>query len=273
MQRLFWAISKKNEVVDHIDTNKLNNILSNLRIVNRTINGLNRKVKEDSVIQQYDLENNLIKEYNTINEAGKELKLKNPRNIYNCLANNKSNKAHGFIWKYKNKKKKEIIEAIDNNFSKIKISKNISLDNYSINKHGQVFSYQKNKILEFVNLNGYNAISLCVNGKFKSFRIHRLLMFTFKNNIDNKPVVNHIDENKLNNNLDNLEWMTQQENSAHSRGKKVRQIDMETNECIKIFNCIQDIYREFNKQYSSTIRKVCNGQRKSLYGYKWKWDN
>jgi HNH endonuclease len=98
-------------------------------------------------------------------------------------------------------------------------------------------------------------------------------MFTFEDNMDNKPVVNHKDENKLNNDLDNLEWMTEQENCAHSRGKKVRQIDMKTNECIQVFNSIRDIYRQFNKQYSSTIRKACNGQRKSLFGYKWEWDD
>ena len=271
--KTFLGDIKKNEVVDHIDTNKLNNILSNLRIVSRTINGLNRKIKENNIIQQYDLNNNLIKEYNTVNDAAKELNLENFKNIYNCLIDNKSNTAYGFIWKYKNKKKKEIIKTIDNNFVKIKISEDISLDNYSINKNGQVFSILKNRILTSTNLGGYKSVNLCVNGKPKSFKIHRLLMFTFKNNIDNKPVVNHKDENKLNNDLDNLEWMTEQENCAHSRGKKVRQIDMKTNECIQVFNSVGDVYRQFNKQYSSTIRKVCNGQRKSLFGYKWEWDN
>lgn len=217
------------------------------------------------------MNNNLIKEYNTINEAAKELNLKNFGNIYNCLCN-KTTTAYGFIWKYKNKEKKEVIKAIDNNFVKMKISENISLDNYLINKSGQVFSYQKNRILNPANLGGYKSVNLCVDGKLKSFKIHRLLMFTFKDNIDNKPVVNHIDENKLNNNLDNLEWMTQQENSAHSRGKRVKQIDMKTNECIKVFNSIGDVYRQFNKQYGSTIRLVCNGQRQSLFGYKWAWD-
>ena len=65
--------------------------------------------------------------------------------------------------------------------------------------------------------------------------------------------------------------MTKKENAIHSRGKKVKQIDIKTNECIKIYNSINDIYRELNKQYTSGIRKVCNGKRKSLFGYKWEW--
>lgn len=70
-----------------------------------------------------------------------------------------------------------------------------------------------------VNPKGYLVCNLFVgNGKQKTHSIHRLLCLAFKPNPDNKPFVNHIDANKLNNSLENLEWCTCIENNRHARG-------------------------------------------------------
>jgi hypothetical protein len=52
--------------------------------------------------------------------------------------------------------------------------------------------------------------------KYKKCALHRLLALAFIENIENKPFVNHIDGNKLNNTLDNLEWVTSSENNLHA---------------------------------------------------------
>ena len=52
-------------------------------------------------------------------------------------------------------------------------------------------------------------------GKSKVYLIHRLIAAAFISNIDNKPEINHRDGNKLNNNIDNLEWSTHKENCQH----------------------------------------------------------
>lgn len=71
---------------------------------------------------------------------------------------------------------------------------------------------------------GYLIIGLCKDGKRKNFYIHRLVAEAFIDNPEKKPVVNHKDYNTRNNDVNNLEWVTQKENIAHSinnmRGKK-----------------------------------------------------
>ena len=62
---------------------------------------------------------------------------------------------------------------------------------------------------------GYLLVNLCKNGKVKSFLVHRLVAEAFIDNTDNLPQVNHKDENKLNNNVDNLEWCDAQYNSNY----------------------------------------------------------
>jgi hypothetical protein len=68
-----------------------------------------------------------------------------------------------------------------------------------------------------LNKRGYLYIWLCKNAKYKGFRIHRIVAKTFIPNPENKPQVNHIDRNVLNNCVDNLEWCTNSENMNHAK--------------------------------------------------------
>lgn len=66
------------------------------------------------------------------------------------------------------------------------------------------------------NSNGYLRCNLNVNGKRKSYLVHRLVADLFIPNPNNKPFINHIDGNKHNNLVDNLEWCTRSENEKHA---------------------------------------------------------
>lgn len=65
---------------------------------------------------------------------------------------------------------------------------------------------------------GYWKVELCKDGKATSSKVHRLVALAFIDNPENKPSINHIDNNPLNNNVCNLEWCTQAENVLHAVG-------------------------------------------------------
>lgn len=90
-------------------------------------------------------------------------------------------------------------------------------ENYSISSEGDIYSHFYNRLLTpNISHDGYKYYSLKNNkGVVKSKKIHRLLAEHFIPNPENKPTVNHIDENKLNNSLNNLEWMTHKEQINH----------------------------------------------------------
>lgn len=91
-------------------------------------------------------------------------------------------------------------------------------ENYCIDINGNVFNTITKKYLQgSIGENGYRYYRLSKNGKKKMFYAHRLVAEIYLDNPNELPVVNHIDGNKLNNNVDNLEWMTYSENTQHWR--------------------------------------------------------
>lgn len=94
-------------------------------------------------------------------------------------------------------------------------------EKYSISNNAQIKNNDSNKILK-QNLNkstGYMQVSVKPNGragKSKLFRVHREFALAWIPNPDNKPVINHKDCNKTNNSIENLEWVTHQENVVHA---------------------------------------------------------
>lgn len=90
-----------------------------------------------------------------------------------------------------------------------------TLDHNSIRKNGRIDN-RKGKVLKpKIDKYGYKTIVLTKNGIRKNYTVHRLVALAYLDNNDNKKTVNHIDGNKLNNDVDNLEWCTEKENQRH----------------------------------------------------------
>ena len=96
-------------------------------------------------------------------------------------------------------------------------------EDYTIDIFGNVFSKKSNKnICQYINNRGYKLVNLCKNGKEVHKFVHRLVAEAFIPNSHNLPFVNHIDENKLNNYVGNLEWCSPKYNiNFGTRSKRV----------------------------------------------------
>ena len=154
---------------------------------------------------------------------------------------------------------------------------------YQISNFGKV--KRKNRILKNRKISQYKGVALSKEGKVKNYTIHRLVAQAFIDNPKNKKEVNHIDGNKDNNMVNNLEWVTRQENQQHAydtglcavrlgkdnkHSKKILQIDIHTHKIINIFYGTGDIRRKYGYHYSAII-KCCNNQRKTAYNFIWQY--
>jgi len=91
------------------------------------------------------------------------------------------------------------------------------MKNYLVTRDGFVISKKRVRVMSSrVSNTGYKRVGLCIDGKKKEFAVHRLVAFRWVNNPKNKPCVNHKDGNKLNNDVENLQWVTYKENTNHA---------------------------------------------------------
>ena len=105
---------------------------------------------------------------------------------------------------------------------------------YKINNYGEVLSLRSNKILKPNNNGiGYFIVQLCKNGERKNYLIHRLVAEHFLDNPNNLPEVNHKDEDKSNNFVNNLEWCKHKYNMNYKQLQKRQQISKEYNKLLK----------------------------------------
>lgn len=90
-------------------------------------------------------------------------------------------------------------------------------ENYFVTEDGQIWSDKSHSYLaQRIGKQGYYLVNLSINGKCRTYQVHRLVAKAYLDNPDNLPAINHKDGNKLNNNVDNLEWCTQQHNVHHA---------------------------------------------------------
>lgn len=161
---------------------------------------------------------------------------------------------------------------------------------YQVSNKGRIKSFRKsnkffNQPFHFLtpskNQQGYNTVTLYKENKERhKFLVHRLVAEAFIPNLQNYPCINHKDENKDNNCVDNLEWCTYQYNNAYgtaklraikTKGKKVNQYSVDG---IWIASYLSvGIAAKLLNISSTSIKDCCNGKCEFAHGYKWEYTN
>ena len=173
-------------------------------------------------------------------------------------------------------------------------------EDYLIFDDGRVFSLKSNRFLKLSphkSANGtYLSVELFNSNGSKRLLVHRLVAMAFIPNPDNLPQVNHKDENKHNNHVNNLEWCTAKYNMNYGEAAKTRHLNIDYSKSfykenaikngiasrkpvsqfskdgsfIKNYDSAKQAHLETNVNHSH-ICECCSGKLKSAGGYVWKY--
>lgn len=161
-----------------------------------------------------------------------------------------------------------------NNFYEVSNLGNVRSTNRTvIYKNGQIVNYKSKLLSQAINTSGYNYVVITINNKRCNKLVHRLVAEAFISNPNNYPYINHKDENKQNNNVNNLEWCTSKINMNSgtvrqriSKNRKVSIIRIDKDGNKVKYSSISAAALDNNVSISA-ISKNLTGKNKSCKGY------
>lgn len=159
---------------------------------------------------------------------------------------------------------------------------------YKVSNWGRILSLNylntgKSKLMTpFEVGTGYFQVQLWKNKEYKTCLVHRLVAETFLENPENLPEVNHIDEDKTNNRVENLEWKSRRDNLNHGTrneriakantngklSKRVLQLSL-SGDLIKEWESTRECER--NGFDHGHVAACCRGEQKTAYGFRWEY--
>lgn len=201
--------------------------------------------------------------YNSIKDAAYAVGCKSSAGISACCRGN-AKTSGGFHWKYilNDDLPGEIWKPAK--ILKYYTDEVIDLPKYIVSNFGRIRNISNGQILKgSIGADGYNRVD--------DMKIHRIVATTFLPNNDplNKIEVNHIDEDKTNNQVDNLEWVTSKQNMNYgTRTKRSAENHYRAVKCIttgEYFASIKDACKKYNIKSTSSIGKCARGDDKYNY--------
>jgi len=268
--------------VNHKDKNGLNNNIKNLEW--NTVpennkhrsNGVIQTTNQNLEIYRIDLNTNeILEQYNSIEDGAKWIvEQKLAKNIHSarccisCCIRQITSSSFDFKWR-----KIEQIDLENEEWREIIINNN-NVEGYFVSSLGR-FKNKKSVIMKNYKPHPKGYIYVRVN--IQKYGLHQLIAETFIPNLENKPFVNHIDGNKTNNAVSNLEWATCSENNLHNfkiglnkgHKRKIIQYDLQMNE-IKKFETIKEASKDLNISYSC-IKDVLKEKQQISKGFIFKY--
>lgn len=262
----------KNEV-NHKDRNKSNNHVSNLEWVTGSENcthahenGAYKNSSKKCIVQQYDLiSGETIETFESARVASEVANINYNTMTEICSGRIKKSGLTLYGWRYKD---------IKENFECPENSLRIRNLPYFITPTGIIWS-EFYSIFMKTNVNrGYEKVTLHFNGERYNFYVHKLVTEVFLGPCPEKYQVNHKDSNPLNNNIENLEYMTASENVQYSYAhgnrisKLVLMINPMTHKIERTFNSVKEAAKEL-KINANGISSVLTGHSKTYKGWQW----
>lgn len=276
-------------VVDHINRNRQDNRLANLRFATYSANNKNSTgSKTKKPIIQMDMHGNFISEYDSITQALEQNKEYGSAPICVCLKKDiMAASAYGYRWKYKNESDQNIsyvpvegevfktVEGIKYYNSFLKKWEILEYPNYSVSNFGNVLNIKRNCIVGF-NDGNHMSVNMMHEKKKKAIKIHVLVAYMFIGlPSEDYYTVKFKDGNLKNCRVDNLEWVKFRDMCIDSGGRSVVAIGPDGVETVfKSVSLAVDFltktYDMDNNSYTSGICACLSGYQESAYGYKWK---
>jgi len=280
--KAFILNHEEKQQVNHKDKNSLNNNITNLEWVTNKencihrSNGVKQTTNQNLEIWRVDLKTGeKIEKYNSIEDGAKwvleqklTLNLNSAKSCISCSVRKITQSSFGFRWQ-----KVEQIKLENEEWRNILID-NIKIENYSVSSLGR---FKNSKDIIMNNYKPHHSGYIYVRVNSQKYALHRLVCQTFIPNLENKSFVNHIDGNKINNSVINLEWCTTNENNLHNykiglntgHKRKIIQYNLDMFE-IKKFNTIKEASIEL-KISLSCIKDVLKEKQKSTKGFIFKY--